>query len=314
MIEPENKPQTAKDKKAINYTKWAFFLGTPITLISALAAVIVVPEIRCSIGWKASCPIQKQPISIIIQDESGTVIPGVRVQVISQGIPEVQTTDNNGLVQVQIPNKGIIVVNISKVGYPTQNITIDLENEQSTTRIVTLSKSGSVQVQQNLSSNVSSQKTSEPQQGEISPNISSIPSPVNLSSSAQPNKNASGVFPSQYVAEWKGTVNFTNQETKSTVQSDLNLSFTSGKIGSNVGKVFYSGNSSWSGYCQGSLILQGVKSNSVELFENITNGSSNCTKNNSVTVVFKGDDILEFKRTATGSQNIGSGLLTRQKQ
>jgi Carboxypeptidase regulatory-like domain len=313
MIEQDIKPQTTKNKKTINYTKWAFLLGTPIALISALAALIVVPEIRCSVGWKASCPVQKQPISIVMQDESGTVISGVRVQVISQGIPEVQTTDNNGFVQVQIPNKGIIVVNISKVGYPTQNITIDLENEQSTTRRVTLGKSGSVQVQQNLSSNVSSQKISEPQQGEILDNISSTPSPVNLSSSAQLNNNALGIFPSKYVAEWKGTVNFTNLETKSTVQSALSLSFNSGKVGSNVGKVFYTGNSSWSGYCEGSLILQGVKSSSVELFENITNGNSNCTKNNGITVVFKGDDIIEFKRTSTGSQDIGSGLLTRQR-
>jgi hypothetical protein len=305
MIKQDLEPQKTKEKKSINYTKWAFLLGTPITLMGALAAVIVVPEIRCSIGWKASCPIQTQAISIIIQDEAGSVLSGVRVQVISQGIPEVQTTDNSGYVQVQIPNKGIVVVNLSKGGYPTQNITIDLENEQSTTRRVTLSKSGSVQVQQNLNSNATSQEISEPQQGQTTGNTPSISPSVSL---IQSNSNTSGIFPSKYIGQWEGTITFTNSETKSTAQSALSLSLNNGKIGSDVGKVFYS-----SGYCRGSLILNSVKQSSVELFENITNGYSECTKNNSIIVIFRGDDIIEFKRAAAGNQNTGSGLLTRQK-
>jgi Carboxypeptidase regulatory-like domain len=301
-----------ENKRKINYTKWAFVLGTPIALVSAIAAVVSVPEIRCNLGWQADCVVQKQLVEIITQDETGTVLSGVRVQVISQGAPEVQTTDNNGYVQVKIPRKGKIVVNLSKEGYPTQNITIDLENEQSTTRRVTLGKSGTIQVQQNLNPTISNQQTSGVPQSQMPGNISSTASPDALNSSLPANTNTfandSGIFPSKYAAKWEGTITFTNSETKSSAQSGLTLTFNNGKIGSKVGTVFYQ-----SGYCNGTLILQNIKSSAVELFENITNGSSDCTKNSSVTVTFKGDDIIEFKRAAAGNQNIGSGLLTRQK-
>jgi hypothetical protein len=311
MIKQSEKLQQHEESRRINYTKWAFVLGTPIALIGALAAVIVVPEIRCSIGWKAeSCSVQKQPVEIITQDETGSVLSRVRVQVISQGAPEVQTTDDNGYVQVQIPSKGKIVVNLSKEGYPTQNITIDLENEQSTTRRVTLGKSGNMQVQQILSPNPSSQQTAEIQQKVVSENIQSPTSPntLNLPTQSDTNLTAknSDVFPDKYIAIWEGTATFTNSETKSTSQSNVTLSLNSGKIGSKAGDSSYGG-------CRGSLILRQVKSNSVEFFENITSDYANCTKNNIVTVTFMGDDIIEFKRVAIGNKKSGSGLLTRQK-
>jgi hypothetical protein len=160
MIKQSEKSLQKENKRKINYAKWGFLLSTPIALISAVAAIVVVPEIRCTIGWKADCAVQKQPIEIITLDETGTVLSGVRVQVISKGIPEVQTTDNNGYAQVQIPTKGTIIVNLSKEGYPTRNFTIDLENEQGTTRTITLSKSGTIQVQQNLNSDASNQQAS----------------------------------------------------------------------------------------------------------------------------------------------------------
>jgi hypothetical protein len=314
MIEQSNKPQRKKNNGRINYTKWAFMLGIPAALISALAAVVVVPEIRCGIGWKAeSCAARNQPIEIITQDETGTVLSGVRVQVVSQGTPEVQSTDNNGYVQVQIPSRGKVFVILSKEDYPTQNITIDLENEQSTIRRVTLSKSGIAQVQQASDPNISSQQRDQAQQASISGDVPLPTSTNSLSSSAEPNANSftgnPGIFPSKYIAKWKGTVTFTNSETKSTAQSGLTLSFNSGKTGSRVGEVNYQ-----NGNCQGSLILKSVKSNTLELFENITNGFNSCTKNSTVIVTFMGDDIIEFKRTAAENQNIGSGLLTRQTQ
>jgi hypothetical protein len=43
----------SQNKKKFNFTKWGFVLGTPIAIAGTIAAVVTVPEIRCSIGLKA---------------------------------------------------------------------------------------------------------------------------------------------------------------------------------------------------------------------------------------------------------------------
>lgn len=74
--------------------------------------------------------------------ETGEALPGVTVRVVAKGAPEIQSTDNNGYAPVKIASKGTARVFLEKLGYPVQNFTINLANEQNTLRTITLSKSG----------------------------------------------------------------------------------------------------------------------------------------------------------------------------
>ncbi|GAA6617597.1 SH3 domain-containing protein [Scytonema sp. NUACC26] len=113
--------------------------------MTALIVSVIVPEIRRSLHLEKDGE-QTQEFELITQTEQGATLPGVKILVISQGAPEVKATDNNGYAKVKLPSKGDVVVNLSKAGYPTQNFTINLENEQSTTRIVQLSQAGGLEV------------------------------------------------------------------------------------------------------------------------------------------------------------------------
>jgi uncharacterized protein YjbI with pentapeptide repeats len=131
-----------QNRKKFNFTKWGFVLA----IVGTVATVATVPEIRRLTGLQSAGVVQKQEVELITQTEQGEVLPGVKVRVSSKGAPEFKSTDNNGYAKVQIPSKGDVAVNLSKAGYPTQNFTINLENEQSTTRVINLSKSGDPEV------------------------------------------------------------------------------------------------------------------------------------------------------------------------
>lgn len=134
---------SSQNKKKFNFTKWSFIIGTPIAVAGTIAAVVTVPEFRCSVGLKSeACVVPKVGVELITQKETGEALDSVKIQFISQGAPEVQWTDNNGYAKVLIPSKGDVLVNLSKQNYPTQNLTINLENEQSKTRIIKFQESG----------------------------------------------------------------------------------------------------------------------------------------------------------------------------
>jgi hypothetical protein len=187
----------SKNSKKTNYGKWSFIIGTPIAFASAIAAVIAVPDIGCKVGWNLSaCTVARQEIDLITQAETGESLAGVKIQFIAKGAPEIQYTDNNGYAKVQIPSKGDVRVNLSKSGYPVQDFTVNLENDQSTVRIVRFSQSGQPNVQPVVS--LPQQTTSPSPQITIEPTSSSQPSPdANLASvllqtdcqSATPGKN-----------------------------------------------------------------------------------------------------------------------------
>ena len=129
--------------RTINYTKWGFILGTPIAFLAFVATAATVPEFRCSIDKTAAvCSEQRQNVELYTQTEEGEYLADVKIIFTAKGAPEPQYTDNNGYVQVNIPTKRDVRVNLSKTGYPTQNFTINLENEQSTPRIIRFTKSG----------------------------------------------------------------------------------------------------------------------------------------------------------------------------
>ncbi|MBD2437882.1 pentapeptide repeat-containing protein [Nostoc sp. FACHB-110] len=132
-----------QNKKKFNFTKWGFVIGTPIAIAGTMAAVLTVPEFRCSVGLKSeACVVPKEVVELITKKETGETLEGVKIQFIGQGAPEVQWTDNNGYAKVQIPSKGDIDVILSKPNYPTQNFTINLANDQTRTRSIRFQESG----------------------------------------------------------------------------------------------------------------------------------------------------------------------------
>ena len=133
----------SQSSQKINYTKWGFILGTPIAFLALIATAATVPEFRCAIDKTAAvCSEQRQDVELYTQTETGEYLADVKIIFTAQGPPEFKYTDNSGYAKVKIPTKGDVSVNLTKVGYPTQNFTINLKNEQSTTRTIRFSKSG----------------------------------------------------------------------------------------------------------------------------------------------------------------------------
>ncbi|WP_341527905.1 pentapeptide repeat-containing protein [Nostoc sp. UHCC 0302] len=154
----------AQNKKKFNFTKWGFVLGTPIAIAGAIATVVTVPEFRCSVGLKAeTCVVPKAVVQLITLKETGEPLDGVRIQFISQGAPEIQWTNNAGYAKVQIPSKGDVDLILSKENYPTQNFTINLENEQTTTRQIRFKASGVPEVKPIASSPATSSVAKQPE-------------------------------------------------------------------------------------------------------------------------------------------------------
>lgn len=124
-----------KSIKKINYNKWGLIIG----VIGIIVSGLTVPEIKCFIGFCIQ-QNQTQDFEIITQTERGETLKGVTIRVISNNAPEITTTDENGYIKVTIPSKNNVSVNLSKSGYETQNIIINLKNEQNITRTVRLRK------------------------------------------------------------------------------------------------------------------------------------------------------------------------------
>jgi|GEM_PF-6781022 hypothetical protein len=125
-----------KSANEFNYTKWGFIVG----VIGVIITGLTVTELKCFLGSCVSDDKNKE-FEIITQTEAGDSLQGTLVKVTAkQGPPETKITDVNGYAKVYIPSKGDVSVNITKDGYENQNISINLKNEQSTTRTIQLIK------------------------------------------------------------------------------------------------------------------------------------------------------------------------------
>jgi hypothetical protein len=139
----------SKAVRKVNFAKWSFILGTPIALIGAMATLVTVPEIGCKVGLAlAACVVPMQDINLITQSETGEPLAGVKIQFIAKGAPEIQFTDNNGYAKVKLPSNGDVRVSLIKEGYPAQDFTLNVQNEQDTVRIIRFTSSGTPDVQQ----------------------------------------------------------------------------------------------------------------------------------------------------------------------
>jgi len=135
----------AETKTPMKFNQIVSILGI---ILGAMAIGVSIPEIRCKIIWDSKvCGVTQKEVELITQIHTGEALAGVKIQVIAQGPPEVQYTDNNGYAKVQIPSKGDVRVNLSKSGYPSQDFIINLETDQRIVRIIRFDRSGQLQVQ-----------------------------------------------------------------------------------------------------------------------------------------------------------------------
>ncbi|WP_293338265.1 CHAT domain-containing protein [Microcoleus sp. CAWBG58] len=132
----------SQPSRKFNYALWSLIIAG----VAAIAAVAVVPDIRCFIGLKSELCVGVVPqkeVELLVLGHNGESLEGVSVRVVAQGPPEPPLrTDSNGYVTVKIASKGTARVFLQKQGYPVQNFTINLANEQNTLRTITLDPSG----------------------------------------------------------------------------------------------------------------------------------------------------------------------------
>ncbi|MFK0733401.1 MAG: hypothetical protein ACFKPT_14685 [Gloeotrichia echinulata GP01] len=127
-----------------DYVKWGFI----VAVLGTIGTFLSIPDPLCKLGFNPqACPSPLKQATLVIQTETGEALPGAKIQFIAINAPEIQYTDNNGYAQVKIPSLGDVRITLSKSGYPTQDFTINLNNEQNTTRIIRINQSGQPQVQ-----------------------------------------------------------------------------------------------------------------------------------------------------------------------
>ncbi|MFM8300514.1 MAG: hypothetical protein ACKN9A_19585 [Microcystis aeruginosa] len=141
--------QNPQNPKKFNLAKWISIVSAFAAIAGVIATLVTVPEFRCFL-LRLSCPLEQvipTEVELFTQTESGEFLGGVQITVIgSGGPPETTQTDNNGYAKVRIANKGEVKVNLSKSGYPVQNFTINLQNEQGTVRTIRFRPSGEPEV------------------------------------------------------------------------------------------------------------------------------------------------------------------------
>lgn len=141
--------QNPQNPKKFNLAKWISIVSAFAAIAGVIATLVTVPEFRCFL-LHLSCPLEQvvpTEVELFTQTESGEFLGGVQITVIgSSGPPETTQTDDNGYAKVSIANKGEVKVNLSKSGYPVQNFTINLQNEQGTVRTIRFRPSGEPEV------------------------------------------------------------------------------------------------------------------------------------------------------------------------
>lgn len=88
---------------------------------------------------ESSSPASKTPdltsVNIIVRTKKGSQpLEDVTVQIISKGAPTDKTTDSNGYVEIQIPNRGSVEIILSKNGYRNKKQIINLETDPNTNK------------------------------------------------------------------------------------------------------------------------------------------------------------------------------------
>ncbi|BAY75462.1 hypothetical protein NIES25_19070 [Nostoc linckia NIES-25] len=219
-------------------------------------------------------------------------IPRVQVQIISDGPPTSDQTDNNGYLEISIPKRKTVKIILSKDGYQTANYSVNLLTTPNTTKTFHLERNSTA-------SNGNSTATPE----------SSLSTSIVTSSPAEKpafSIATAGTLTGKYVGKWLGNLTQKNTQDNSSQDFRLEIQLKNGSVGSKVGDIKYG----YPYYCSGDLILQSVKSGTLQLFENITSGS--CISNGTIAIKLIGDDFIDYKWERSSSPVTIAGSLTRQ--
>jgi hypothetical protein len=81
-------------------------------------------------------------IQFITRTKKGESLGGVKIIFTGSTVPEEVTTDDHGYGTAKIVTNGNVQVNLTKVGYITQNFMINLSQNPNTVRIITFEQSG----------------------------------------------------------------------------------------------------------------------------------------------------------------------------
>jgi hypothetical protein len=248
------------------------------------------------IGIFGSNETEYKEVNITVRDKlTGSFIPDVNVEIITDGPPDVKKTDANGYVEIKIPTRKTVEVRLNQKDYRSERYMVNLQTDQNTTKTFYMEsqKADLPEVTSTPSSVVPA-----------IPSVTSTPlSGLDLPKSP-PGPIGNDIFPDKYVGNWAGIITYKNTQNNSSQKDQSIIRFENGKVGSKI--VSFYGNG-----CGRTLILRSVKSTSVELFENITSG--NCDSGGITTIKLLGNDLMEFRALPpTGSSITAIGTLTRR--
>jgi hypothetical protein len=219
-------------------------------------------------------------------------IPRVQVQIISDGPPTLEQTDNNGYSEINIPKRKTVKIILSKDGYQRANYSVNLLTTPNTTKTFYLEPNSTASNGNSTTPSESSPQTST---------ITASPAEKPASSTA-----IGGTLTGKYVGKWLGNPTQKNSQDNSSKDVQIEIQLKNGSVGSKVGDVAYL----YPYSCRGDLVLQSIKSGTLQLFENITAGT--CISNGTITMKLIGDDFIDYKWERSGSPMTVSGSLTRQ--
>jgi hypothetical protein len=252
-----------------------------------------------SIGIPGLNESEYKEVNITVRDKSNeNLIPAVDVEISGEGPPEVKKTDTNGYVEIKIPTRNTVEVRLSQKDYDSERYMVNLQTDRNTTKTFYMEpKTADLS---KINSTPTSKVTSTPNGSSTSiPPLAGLDLPK-----SSPGSIGNDIFPDKYVGNWAGIITYKNTRNNSSQKGQSTMGFVNGKVGSKI--VSFYGNGCWR-----TLILISVKSNSVELFENITSG--NCDSGGITTIKLLGNDLMEFRALPpTGSSITAIGTLTRQ--
>lgn len=241
-----------------------------------------------------SASVEYENFNFYVEDrQESKVIPKVQVQIISDGPPTLSQTDNNGYSEISIPKRKTVKILLNKDGYRTANYQVNLQTTPNTTKTFYLEPNSTA-------SNGNSAAT---------PESSLSTSTTTFSPAEKPTSSVAtgGTLTGKYIGKWLGNPTEKKSEDNSSNDIQVEIQLKNGSVGSKVGNIKYSRPYN---PCYGDLILQSIKSGTVQLFENITSG--NCISNGTTTIKLIGDDFIDYKWERSGSPVTISGSLTRQ--
>lgn len=270
-------------------------IGIFVLILGALAFIpgllpaverLVKTAINNGTGNLESDDTQYKDVNITIRDKlEQKRVPDVAVEIISNGPPNIKTSDSNGYFELQVPKRKSVEIFLSKDGYKSERYMVNLQTDPDTAKTFYIESKQQQASQSQPSVGGAELRVPEPSSeiGENAPPVTDG-QPDTINSAKSRSISSAGTLPSTFVGQWDGNLDQTN----SSRSPKFEVSLTEGDAGSKVGTVVYSASN-----CKGSLILQSVSSSKITLVENIYHGIR-CANGGQITLKSAGSDIIDF--------------------